>query len=50
MNNKISKYNLVAVGRAYIDIIAHVTPEFHELHNIPLNGQRECSISEIKTY
>lgn len=48
MNNEITKYNLVAVGRAYIDIIAHVTPEFHKLHNIPLNGQRECSISEIK--
>ena len=42
-------YDVVAVGRAYTDIIADVTPELLALHQIPLDGQRECTIAELKS-
>jgi sugar/nucleoside kinase (ribokinase family) len=42
-------YDVVAIGRAYTDIIADVTLEFLQSHQIPLDGQRECSIAELKS-
>lgn len=41
------KFNVVAAGRAYIDIVAHVDAAFLRLHHIPEDGQRECSAAEI---
>jgi sugar/nucleoside kinase (ribokinase family) len=43
-----NKFNVVGVGRAYTDLVAHVSAEFLEAHRIPLDGQREVSIEELK--
>jgi sugar/nucleoside kinase (ribokinase family) len=40
-------FNVVAAGRAYTDIIAHVSVEFLRQHQIPLDGQRECAVTEL---
>src|SRR5471030_1103619 len=42
------RYNVIAVGRAYTDIIDHASAEFLQTHNIPIDGQRECSVPELK--
>ena len=36
------KFNLIAAGRAYTDVITHVSTDFLSIHNIPFDGQREC--------
>jgi sugar/nucleoside kinase (ribokinase family) len=41
------KFNVVAAGRAYTDMVAHVNPEFLHQHRIPADGQRECTLEEI---
>ncbi len=41
------KFNVVAAGRAYIDIVARVDAGFLALHQIPIDGQLECSAAEI---
>ena len=41
-------FNVVAVGRAYTDVIAHASAEFLQAHQIPIDGQRECSVAELK--
>lgn len=48
MKIQAKKFNLVAVGRAYTDIIADVTPAFLQAHHIPIDGQRECPVPELK--
>jgi sugar/nucleoside kinase (ribokinase family) len=42
------KFNVVAAGRAYTDIVAHVAEDFLHAHQIPLDGQRQCSVAELK--
>jgi sugar/nucleoside kinase (ribokinase family) len=43
------KFNVVAVGRAYTDIIADASTGFLRTHQIPIDGQRECSVAELKS-
>jgi sugar/nucleoside kinase (ribokinase family) len=42
------KFNVVAAGRAYTDIVGHVSGDFLQAHQIPLDGQRQCSVAELK--
>ncbi|MES2217375.1 MAG: PfkB family carbohydrate kinase [Pseudomonadota bacterium] len=41
-------YHIVAVGRACTDVIAHAAAEFLQTHQIPIDGQRECTVTELK--
>lgn len=43
-----NNFNVVAVGRAYTDIIFHASEKFLAAHQIPINGQRECSVELLK--
>ncbi len=42
------KFSVVAVGRAYTDVIAHVTQNFLDFHGIPVNGSLGCSASKLQ--
>jgi len=42
-------FDLVAIGRAYTDIVSHASDEFLQTYHIPFDGQRESSIDELKT-
>jgi sugar/nucleoside kinase (ribokinase family) len=42
------KFNVVAVGRACTDIVAHVDKEYLKLYHIPCNGQRQVTTSEMQ--
>src|ERR1700733_8455639 len=42
------KYDVVAVGRAYTDVLSHVDFDFLRKWDVPVNGDREFSINEIK--
>jgi sugar/nucleoside kinase (ribokinase family) len=41
------KFNVIAAGRAFTDIVATVDHPFLERHRIPADGQRECTTEEI---
>jgi sugar/nucleoside kinase (ribokinase family) len=41
------KFNVIAAGRAYTDVVARVDAVFLRRHQIPQDGQRECSAAEI---
>jgi sugar/nucleoside kinase (ribokinase family) len=42
------KFNLIAVGRAYTDIVAPASLVFLKKYGIPLDGQTESSIEELQ--
>jgi sugar/nucleoside kinase (ribokinase family) len=42
------RFNVVAAGRAYTDIIANASTDFLLQYQIPLDDQRECSVAELK--
>lgn len=48
MADNVRRYNVVAAGRAYTDVIARVSAEFLQTHQIPVDGQRACSVTELK--
>jgi sugar/nucleoside kinase (ribokinase family) len=41
------KFNVIAVGRAYTDIVAEVDRAFLDKYSIPLGAQRECGVAEL---